>query len=85
MEYEVPTSTWSGHSVQFAPNVYVDIGHLLDEKIVLFRNIYASQYTEESRGMLAEEGIRKHAKYRGTEVGIGQSEAFLMIRHVLSL
>jgi len=78
--YEIPTGTWSGADGLFRPNVYVDIGEHLEEKIALFRSIYKAQYTESSREMLGERGIRSHAQYRAAEVGQEYSEAFMLLR-----
>jgi len=80
MLYEIPTSTWSGATGIFKPNVYVDITNEIDEKVNVFKECYKVQYTETARNRLGDIGIRSHAQYRGIEIDKKYAEAFMLIR-----
>jgi LmbE family N-acetylglucosaminyl deacetylase len=82
MCYEVPTSTWNGIAEPFRPNLYVDISGQLDTKASLLQDVYVSQYTRNGRGNLAEDGMIKHAQYRGIEAGVDAAEAFQVLKEI---
>ena len=81
-EYEAPAVLWRGPQDAFTPNVFHEID--VDRKVELFRACYPSQCTEQERGALAAQGIRKHAAYRGLQAGVESAEAFHLVREVVS-
>lgn len=81
--YESPTSTWSNPEEKFIPNFYVNIEPYMDEKIRIFRDCYKLQHTNKERLNLSEDGIIKHANYRGYESGLKMAESFKSIRKVI--
>ena len=81
LAYEIPTSTWNGSARSFSPNIYSCIDTELEKKVEVFEKCYKLQYTESSRVLLGENGIRAHAKYRGFESGHSSAEAFMLIKY----
>lgn len=65
---------------QFAPNVYVDIGHQLEKKIQALK-CYTSEMREYPHSR-SEQGVRILAQYRGLESGLRAAEAFRLIRKI---
>ena len=81
--YESPTSTWSDNENKFTPNIYVNIEPYINEKIRIFRDCYKLQHTTKERLNLSEEGIIKHAIYRGYESGLKMAESFKSVRKII--
>jgi LmbE family N-acetylglucosaminyl deacetylase len=81
--YESPTSTWSNPNDKFIPNIYVDIEPYLEEKIKIFKEFYKIQHTDKDRKNLSEEGLIKHAIYRGYESGLKIAESFKTIKKII--
>jgi LmbE family N-acetylglucosaminyl deacetylase len=81
LAYEVPTST-SSIGCSFSPNYYVVADDYLDKKLDIFEKCYGTQYTDSGRGALAASGIRRHALYRGIEIGSDAAEAFMLLREI---
>ena len=80
MTFETLSSTeWQGATnVPFMPNHYVDIGSVIDRKILALQ-AYKSEICEYPHPR-SEEGIRILAQYRGLESGFRYAEAFQLIR-----
>lgn len=78
LNYEIPTSTWTGNGKKFEPNYFVDVSETMDQKLDAFQRIYESQVSE-SRKKLALKGIADHARYRGMECGVEYAESFQLL------
>lgn len=81
--YETLSETgWNAPNTQneFIPNVYVDIGELLQAKLDAMRT-YQTQLSDypNPRSIEAVEAL---AKYRGSMVNVRAAEAFMLIREI---
>lgn len=81
LSFEVPSSTgWAGQSggAVFQPSYFVDIVDYLDTKLEAL-----SAYADELRAfphVRSQQAILALANYRGSAVGIGAAEAFVVDR-----
>lgn len=79
--YEVPSSTEQSPQIKenaFLPNHYVNISKFINKKIAAYRC-----YKTEKRSYphpRSEKALRVLAQKRGTEIGFGHAEAFMVIR-----
>jgi len=81
--YESPTSTWFDPNKSFIPNVYVNIEPYIRKKIKIFQDSYKLQHTNKERMNLSEEGLIRHANYRGYESNLTFAESFKLIRKII--
>jgi LmbE family N-acetylglucosaminyl deacetylase len=78
--FEVLSSTEWHYPLTFAPDVYVDIGASIDQKIAAMRE-YATEIRDYPHPRSAE-GLRLNARYWGMRVGVEYAEAFRTLRVV---
>ena len=78
LNYEIPTSIWTGNGAKFNPNYFVDVSETMGTKLDAFQKIYKSQVSED-RKKLALKGIADHARYRGMECGVEYAESFQLL------
>jgi len=78
--FEVPSSTgWHHYKLKnFNPNLYIDITKVCFKKKKLL-NIYSKEMRKSPHARSVE-GIINLSKYRGNQVGVGNAEAFEIIR-----
>lgn len=79
--YEVPGTTGWGGSVPFIPTTYIDISETLNIKLEAMK-MYKSEMREPPHPW-STRNLINHACSRGSEVGVGAAEAFMMIRNIL--
>ena len=82
--YEIPSSTeWSPATIAaFRPNVFLDIGSSIEQKLSAMKE-YAAAPTSELKSFphpRSLEGLRLYAQQRGVSVGFLYAEAFHLIR-----
>jgi LmbE family N-acetylglucosaminyl deacetylase len=81
--FETPSSTEWGRSAglpPFDPNLFVDIGSCLEEKIRAFA-LYESEVRPAPHPRSAE-SLRARARYWGSLVGLEAAEAFRIVREI---
>ena len=83
LAYETPSETDFGidpRDTGFKPNVFVDIGGQLEQKLELMK-IYASEMGEFPFPR-SEKALRALAQLRGSQAGFDAAEAFMLLREL---
>lgn len=82
--YETPSSTEMSPSYQsnlFVPNLYIDIGNSINNKVSALR-CYDNELKKFPHARSID-GIKTYAKFRGMSCGLDYAEAFMLLRYII--